>query len=769
MIIEPRASRFHDGDRGQAMSEPGPSSQGQRVRDVRAGVRRLQRQEGFLLIRQSSNDEPDGGPTPDRDGTEPAFPEHFVQFYASDESLADRAASFLGSALEAGDSGVVFATRAHRDAIEAKLKGRGLDVLASASHGRFVVVDAAEAISKFMVDGFPDPARFVDVAGGPIVQASRGGRSAHVFGELSAVLWERGETAAAIRLEKLWNILPASLNCSLYGVYPARAFSPGAGGGPFSRACKLLSRTVPPERPRAIAPEEPGEDDQELADFFENAPLGLHWVGPDGIILRANQAELDMLGYARDEYVGRSIAEFHADADVIDDILRRLRAGETLHDRPARLRRKDGSIRHVLISSNVLRVNGTFVHTRCLTRDVTDLKWAEDELREANRRKDEFLATLAHELRTPLAPISNALYLIGRKASDGHDFEPERAIAERQVARLARLVDDLMDVARIGQGKLELHKRVVDLAAVVRDAVESSRGQIDLRGHELTVSLPEGPVRIEADPSRLEQVLCNLLTNASKYTEPGGKIGLSVETDAEMGLAVIRVRDTGVGLAADMLPKVFGMFIQVEEQSERSQGGLGIGLSLVKTLVEMQGGTISAHSDGPGLGSEFVVRLPVVPRADAGRPAQGRVGEGTAKGAWPRRRILVVDDDADAADSLAWLLSEAFGQSVAIAHDGASAMETVDGFRPDVVVLDVGMPGMDGREVARRLRARPEFDRTMLVALTGWGQESDRRLSEDAGFDAHLVKPVAPDMLLALLADTREDAAARRGGHNSWT
>jgi PAS domain S-box-containing protein len=644
-----------------------------------------------------------------------------------------------------------------------------LDVPAAASQGRFVAMDAAEAIEGFMAGGSPDPARFAEVAGAPIVRASRGGRAVRVFGELPAILWERGETGAAIRLEKLRNALATSHGCSLYGAYPIRAFEAGAGGGPFNRACKVLSKDVPPGRPRAIAPDEPGERDRDLADFFDNAPFGLHWVGPDGVILRANQAELDMLGYAREEYVGRPISDFHADAEVIEDILRRLRAGETLHNLPARLRCKDGSIRHVLISSNVLRVDGAFIHTRCLTRDVTDLKRAEDELREANRRKDEFLATLAHELRTPLAPISNALYLMRRKAADGRDVEPERAMAERQVARLARLVDDLMDVARIGRGKVELHKRVVDLAAVARDAVESSRAQIDLRGHELSLSLPEGPVRVEGDPSRLEQVLCNLLTNASKYTEPGGTIGLTVEADEDRGLAVVRVRDTGVGIAADMLPRVFDMFLQVEGQSERSQGGLGIGLSLVKTLVEMQGGTISAHSDGPGRGSEFVVRLPVASSPDAARPAPGALQNGAGGSEPPRRRILVVDDDVDAADSLAWLLSEAYGQAVAVAHDGASALETVDGFRPDVVVLDVGMPGMDGREVARRLRARPEFDRTMLVALSGWGQESDRRLSKDAGFDAHLVKPANPDALLALLADTREDVAARRGGHDSWT
>jgi PAS domain S-box-containing protein len=313
------------------------------------------------LIRPSSNDEPDGGLTPGRESTEAGLPEHFVQFYASDESVAERAASFLGPALEAGDSGVVFAARAHRDAIGEKLKRRGIDVLAAASQGRYVAMDADEAISEFMADGSPESSRFFAIAGGPIVRASRGGRAVRVFGELAAILWRRGETTAAIRLEKLWNALATTHGCSLYTAYPVEAFRSGAGGGPFNRACKILSRDAPP----AIATDDPGDRNPELADFFDNAPLGLHWVGPDGIILRANRAELDMLGYSLDEYVGRPIAEFHADADVIEDILRRLGAGETLHDHPARLRCKDGSIRHVLINSNVLRVNGAFIHTRC--------------------------------------------------------------------------------------------------------------------------------------------------------------------------------------------------------------------------------------------------------------------------------------------------------------------------------------------------------------------------------------------------------------------
>ncbi len=398
-------------------------------------------------------------------------------------------------------------------------------------------------------------------------------------------------------------------------------------------------------------------------------------------------------------------------------------------------------------------VEGTPLRFDGITVDVTGRIEQEQALREADRRKDEFLATLAHELRNPLAPIRNALHLMRRPDGDG-EMESERAMAERQVTHLARLIDDLMDVARISQGKIDLHREAVDLATIVSQSVETARPQIDDRRHRLTVSLPGEAIRLEADPTRLEQVLWNLLNNSAKYTEPGGEITLTVEPDG--GEAVLRVQDTGIGIRPEMLPNVFDMFVQVDDHKGHSQGGLGIGLSLVRTLVEMHGGSIAAHSEGPGMGSEFVVRLPILARAK-GKDTQARGHHGGPADRPPSRRILVVDDNVDAARSLARLLARLYDQEVRVAHDGPEALAIAGEFLPEVVLLDIGLPGMDGNEVARRLRLRPEFRRALLVALTGWGQEDDVARSKEAGFDHHLVKPADPDALKGLLEGWQAD------------
>jgi signal transduction histidine kinase/ActR/RegA family two-component response regulator len=383
------------------------------------------------------------------------------------------------------------------------------------------------------------------------------------------------------------------------------------------------------------------------------------------------------------------------------------------------------------------------------------------ELKEADRSKNEFLATLAHELRNPLVAIRNVLHLMREASGNGEGNEAERAMAERQVVHLTRLIDDLMDVARISRGKIELHKQVVDLATIVGQAVETSRPLFLERRHRLTLSLPEGAIRLEADPTRLEQIFWNLLNNAAKYTPPGGRIALSVEPDG--GEVVLRVRDSGIGIKPEMLPRIFDMFVQVGEHKDHAQGGLGIGLSLVRTLVRMHGGSITAHSDGPDEGCEFVVRLPVLPRTrrvDAMGPDRRRDSVDKP----PCRRILVVDDNIDAARSLELLLARVYGQDVRLANNGPEALSVAGEFHPDVVLLDIGLPGMDGNEVARRLRDRPDFESTLIVALTGWGQESDVERSRAAGFDHHLVKPANPDAILGLLRKTRERGNGTQAG-----
>ncbi|MGO9599547.1 MAG: PAS domain S-box protein [Isosphaeraceae bacterium] len=378
-------------------------------------------------------------------------------------------------------------------------------------------------------------------------------------------------------------------------------------------------------------------------------------------------------------------------------------------------------------------------------------------VKDADHRKDEFLATLAHELRNPLAPIRTALHLMSRP--DLIDYEAERAMAERLVIHLTRLVDDLMDVARINKGTIELRKEVVPFGTIVERAVQSCSAQAGERGVDLSVSLTERAVLLEADPIRLEQILWNLLDNAIKYTEPGGRISLAAECqDLEL---VVRVSDSGVGIKADVLPLVFDMFTRVEPVIGAVVGGLGIGLGLVKKLVELHGGTIEAHSEGPGKGSQFTIRLPMLamaatPRQESRHQALEKRSEAVAG----RLRILVVDDNEDAARSLARLLATLDGHEVRVAYSGPSAIALAGEFGPNVVILDLGMPEMNGFEVARRLKARSEFRSTRLLALSGWGQDKDREQSSAAGFEHHLVKPVDLDLLRELLSQPAEKRAA---------
>jgi two-component system CheB/CheR fusion protein len=330
---------------------------------------------------------------------------------------------------------------------------------------------------------------------------------------------------------------------------------------------------------------------------------------------------------------------------------------------------------------------------------------------------------------------------------DGERLDKALATMERQVTHLTRLVDDLLDVSRITRGLVELKRAPVELAAVVGQAVEMARAAVESRGHELLVTLPARAVRLEADPTRLTQVLFNLLNNAAKYTEPGGRIWLAAERD---GNAVeLRVRDTGVGIGPELLPKVFDLFTQGERTLDRAQGGLGLGLTLVKRLVEMHGGTVTARSAGPGAGSEFTVRLPALPAGPAEQPPAPSAAPAPA--ARPAR-VLVVDDNPDVAESVAMLLVEGLGHEVKVAHSGPQALELAREFRPEAVLLDIGLPGMDGYEVARRLRQLPGADGALLVALSGYGQEEDRRRSREAGFDEHLLKPAGWATLQPVLA-----------------
>ncbi|HXC72961.1 MAG TPA: PAS domain S-box protein [Pyrinomonadaceae bacterium] len=385
-----------------------------------------------------------------------------------------------------------------------------------------------------------------------------------------------------------------------------------------------------------------------------------------------------------------------------------------------------------------------------VSQDVTERKQLADDLRklaadlaETDRRKNEFLATLAHELRNPLAPMSNMLEVVKQAGDDAEVLKQAHDTIERQLGQMVRLVDDLLDLNRITYDRLELRRSEVELSSVVQQAVEVARPLIDAAGHDLIIDLPDEPVYLNADRARLAQVFGNLLNNSSKYTRPNGRISLSAKrVDDEV---VLTVKDNGAGIPQDKLDRIFDMFMQVDLTAERSQGGLGIGLTLVKRLVEMHAGSIEARSAGEGEGSEFIVRLPVITKPS------GAAQTGPAAEPSPQRRILIVDDNRDAADSLAMLM-EITGNTTYVAHDGIEAIEEIEKHRPEVVLLDIGLPGLTGHEVCRRVRQQPWGKDIVMIALTGWGQEDDRRKSEEAGFNGHLVKPVDYDKLLELLS-----------------
>jgi PAS domain S-box-containing protein len=376
------------------------------------------------------------------------------------------------------------------------------------------------------------------------------------------------------------------------------------------------------------------------------------------------------------------------------------------------------------------------------------LRRSEDALRDADRRKDEFLATLAHELRNPLAPIRTAAQILGSPKLAAHQLQWAHNVIQRQVGHMALLLDDLLDIARITRGKLEIKKERVRLTEVVDSAVEAARPLLDGKHHDFSVSLPAAELLLNADPLRLSQVLSNLLTNSAKYTDPAGHIELSVFVqDGELYLSV---KDDGIGIAPESLKGIFEMFSQVDSASARTEGGLGIGLALVKGIVDLHGGTVSARSAGPGLGSEFVVRLPLTPANSTTLPVADPDVPLLVSG----RRVIVADDNKDAADALAMLL-ELSGHEVRVAHGGRAALSLAQTFRPDVAILDIGMPDLSGYDVAAQLRREPWGGAIVLIALTGWGRDDDRQRAASVGFDQHMTKPVNPEKLEAFLAQCR--------------
>ena len=519
------------------------------------------------------------------------------------------------------------------------------------------------------------------------------------------------------------------------------------------------------------------QSEERFRFLAETLPSVVWTAAPDGTITYVNQRWLDYCGMTAEQSAMNwpDLIVHPDDRDrCVAHWTKALREG-TPYSIEVRNRRHDGVYRWFMTRAVPFRdAGGEIISWFGVTTDIQDQMEMQEQLKLADRRKDEFLATLAHELRNPLSPIYNGLKLLPKIRDNPAEFDETRRMMETQLKHMVHLLDDLLDISRIGRNKIQLRKEPIELAWVVNDAVEATRPLIEERNHQLAVNIPAEPVHLEADSVRLTQVLSNLLNNAAKYTPPGGRIWLTAEvTGQESGVrnqesgsggsgahgserhtanpltpvVVIRVRDNGMGMSDELLPRVFDLFEQGETHLANASGGLGIGLALVKSLVEMHGGRVDAHSEGLDKGSEFVVRLPVIAGSEVGRPDEPQAEPGAA----PPRRILVVDDNRASADSMANLL-RTFGHQVCVAYDAPEALTAAATFNPDVGLLDVGLPGMDGHELARTLRDRANGQRLTLIAMTGWGREEDRKRSLAAGFDAHLVKPIKMSAVCDLLA-----------------
>jgi PAS domain S-box-containing protein len=496
----------------------------------------------------------------------------------------------------------------------------------------------------------------------------------------------------------------------------------------------------------ARAQQELRESEARFRQMADHAPV-LIWVhGLDGREF-VNREYLRFVGGTFDDLRGdRWLDYVHPDdrASYLEAYLSAFERQQTF-EAQMRLRRADGAYRWLRSTGSPrFTPGGRFIGYIGCSVDITDIKSSEETLRVADRRKDEFLATLAHELRNPLAPLRNSLQIL--RLSEKQEHAPIHAMMDRQLDHLVRLVDDLMEVSRITRGRIDLRRERVLLATILRGAVETTQPLIDAAGHRLHIEMPEDPVVLDADAVRLVQVFANLLSNAAKYTDPGGEICLSARCDQDR--VRVSVRDTGIGISREMLPRIFDLFIQGDHAPRQPRASLGIGLTIVRHLVEMHAGSVTARSAGLRRGSEFVVTLPAVAARAETEVIGGQFGRGS--GQLEGYRMLVVDDSKDGADSLVLIL-EMLGAEVRVAYDAPSALDVLDNYSPSVMLLDIGLPGMDGYELARRVRQRPGGSDAMLIALTGWGQAEDRERSAKAGFDRHLVKPLEIDDLMSVL------------------
>jgi len=479
----------------------------------------------------------------------------------------------------------------------------------------------------------------------------------------------------------------------------------------------------------------------------------IYMLDPAGIVTSWNSGAQRITGYGRDEIVGKHFSRFFVQADIDagkpwDELARARRVGRA-EDEAWRVRKDGERFWARVVVSPVYDAQGHLRGFAKVTQDLTERRHVQD-LEKAAKNVNEFIAMLAHELRNPLAPIRNAVHIMARLAPDDPGQQAMRQTIDRQSAHLTHIVDDMLDITRITRGGLRIEHVPVDLADIVRQAVETSAPGVEAGRHVLEIDLPAKALKVDGDAHRLTQLLGNLLNNSARYTPEGGRIWVSAAQEGAW--AVVSVRDTGRGIEPQIIERIFDMFVQGRAPLQRVGGGLGIGLALARSIAELHGGTLEAHSEGENRGSEFVLRLPLLAAEKAAAGAAQPAPLEPAAAPLVPRRILVVDDNVDAANTLDVLL-RSLGHETCVAHDGVKALRMAAEFRPDVVLLDIGMPGLDGYEVARRLNALKKERRFRIVAVTWWGQESDRQRSREAGFDLHLVKPVDAGALLRALED----------------
>ncbi len=622
---------------------------------------------------------------PRADWSEMGETDHFVQFYEADAFLLNSLGGFIGTGLNAGHGAIIVATKEHREGLEELLRGNGLDVATASASGLYVSLDAAETLSKFMVDGSPEPRRFNEVIGSLVARLADGRQCVRAFGEMVALLWAEGNYTAAIRMEELWNDLQKNHSFSLFCAYPMNAFGGGKFVKPLSDVCSAHSRVVPAE----------------------------------------SYAEL-----ARRDDRLRAIIKLQQKAGSLQAEIREREEAEE-------------GLRASLVREQIARA----------------------EAESANRMKDEFLATISHELRTPLNAIIGWSHMLrsGRLDEDG----AERALEtiERNAKSQAQLVEDILDVSRVIMGKLRLNMRPVDVASVINAAIDSVQLAADSKGIQLKVTLHPSARHVVGDSSRLQQVVWNLLSNAIKFTPSGGLVEVRVERgDA---YAQIRVCDSGSGISQDFLPFIFDRFRQADSTSTRQHGGLGLGLAIVRHLIELHGGTVQAESPGLGCGAIFTVRIPL---AVAHQSAKNQSKE--SKSLWQSEdnngdakplpsldgvQVLLVDDDPDSLQILTIMLTD-YGAKVQAAASAAEAIEVLQWYKPRVLVSDLAMPGEDGYSLIGKIRALDEerFKKIRAVALTSYVRVEDRTRALSAGFNMFVPKPVEPADLIAAIANLAE-------------